>query len=152
MSNSKQAWQALSLLFLSGPVLAIEARGFSPVGLSALGQVTMGLAVVLLLMFALAWLVRRGRLLPHYQMRDEFKILAVLPLGQRERLILIKVGAEQLLLGATAEQIRLLHKLETPLDFTPAAHEGARFAKILRDWQKPADSTSTPPQDARSHD
>lgn len=152
MCNSKQAWQALSLLLLSGPVLAVESRGFSPTGLSALGQVTFGLAVVLLLLFALAWLVRRGRLLPHYQMRDEFKVLAVLPLGQKERLILLKVGEDQLLLGATAEQIRLLHKLETPLDFSPAVKDGSRFATILRDWQKPTTSTSISQQDARPHD
>lgn len=77
---------------------------------SGLLQVTLSLAVVLAVVFAAAWLVRRlrgfGRLAP-----GTVEVLADVPVGQKERAVLVQVGKQQLLLGVAPGQVRTLHVL-----------------------------------------
>lgn len=133
----------LLLLFFALPVQAATER-VMPSTAAAATQVGLGLLVVLLLMFGLAWLARRLRLVPGALGSGEgMKVLAVLPLGQRERLMLVEVGQEQLLLGVTSQQVTLLHRLEQPLVVAPGRE--APFARMLAEWktkhrQQPADA------------
>lgn len=71
-------------------------------------EVIVGLMVVLLCIFALAWIVKRtgqGGFLANRQM----KIVASLPLGTRERAVVLEVGGQQILLGITPQNINTLH-------------------------------------------
>ena len=43
------------------------------------------------------------------------KIVSSMPLGTRERLLLVDVGGKQLLLGVTATQINTLHVFDEPV-------------------------------------
>jgi flagellar protein FliO/FliZ len=43
------------------------------------------------------------------------KIVGALSLGQRERVVVVQAGSEQILLGVTATQINTLHILDKPL-------------------------------------
>jgi flagellar protein FliO/FliZ len=80
----------------------------------ALGQVFLGLLLVVGTILALAWLSRRlNGVLPGNG--KLMKVLAVLPLGSREKLVLVEVGEQQLVLGVTPGQINTLHVLEQPL-------------------------------------
>jgi len=97
-------------------------------------QVTLGLVVVIALMFALAWLARRMRLVPGASHNHALKVLAVLPLSNRERLALVQVGDQQLLLGVTANQINCLHELEKPIDIKPGDRQPG-FAQLLNQWK-----------------
>lgn len=45
----------------------------------------------------------------------ELKILSTLPVGSKEKLLLVQVGEEQLLVGVTAHNISPLHQLNTPI-------------------------------------
>ncbi|MGF1689559.1 flagellar biosynthetic protein FliO, partial [Photobacterium japonica] len=58
------------------------------------------------------------------------RILRQLPVGQRERIVLLQVGDEQMLVGVTQQQISLLGKLDTPLP-TEAELPGGDFAQQL---------------------
>jgi flagellar protein FliO/FliZ len=67
----------------------------------------------------------------------QLKVLAGIPLGTRERAMLLQIGEEQVLIGVTAQQVTLLYKLESPLTISPkkAAFSGD-FANKLRDALK----------------
>ena len=96
----------------------------SPPGVASLGQVTLSLALVLAVIFAAAWVVRKSRAFgkPGTGALD---VVANLPLGQKERAVLIRVGTKQILLGVAPGRVSTLHVLETPItpDVTPASPE-----------------------------
>jgi flagellar protein FliO/FliZ len=93
----------------------------APSGVGSLGEVTVALALVLGAIFAAAWLLRRVRGFgkPNGAALD---ILADLPVGPKERAVLIRVGTTQLLIGVAPGRVSTLHVLAEPVDYTvPAA-------------------------------
>ncbi|MEL4429174.1 flagellar biosynthetic protein FliO [Shewanella mangrovisoli] len=84
-----------------------------------------GLILVLLLIFALAYLLRRFNLVPTNH--SVLKTLAVTSLGQKERLVLVQVGEQQYLLGVSGQQVNLIDKLAEPIEI-----ESTSFADKLR--------------------
>ncbi len=88
-----------------------------PAGINASAQlfnVFMGLMLILALIMALAWVARRingGGLMRQGPMQ----VVAAMPLGTRERLMVVEVGGEQLLIGVTATQINCLHVFPQPV-------------------------------------
>jgi len=107
----------------SMPVFAAPAEMNIATTLAAL------MLVVILILF-LAWLVKRMKL-PGIQGSDgTLKILRQLPVGQRERIVLLQVGEEQMLVGVTQQNISLLSKLEHPLIMNEV-QSGGEFAGQL---------------------
>jgi len=100
-----------------------------PVSLSALGQLLLGLALVVGLIFLLTWLLRRVNALP--TQGQSMKVLAALPLGQREKAVLVQVGQEQLLLGVAPGRVSLLARFEEPV-VDSVELRGAAFAERLQ--------------------
>lgn len=105
-----------------------------------LTQMVLGLAVVLALIVALAWAVRRfGRVQP--LPAGALRVLGGLSLGARERLVLVKVGEAQLLLGVAPGRVQTLHVLAEPIERSAAAEPGAGlrddFAQRLRAVLRP---------------
>ncbi|MGL4612957.1 MAG: flagellar biosynthetic protein FliO [Shewanella sp.] len=92
---------------------------------AAAGNMLGGLLLVLLLIFALAYLLRRLNLVPTHH--NALKTLAVTSLGQKERLVLVQVGGQQYLLGVSAQQVNLIDKLAEPIEI-----ESVSFADKLR--------------------
>ncbi|MFO1387999.1 flagellar biosynthetic protein FliO [Cellvibrio sp.] len=81
---------------------------------SQLTSLAGGLALILILIYGLSWFVKRfsqGGFLNNPTM----KIVSAMPLGTRERLMLVDVGGKQLLLGVTATQINTLHVFDEPV-------------------------------------
>jgi flagellar protein FliO/FliZ len=68
------------------------------------------LAIVLGIFFTCVWLLRKSGNLGLN--RSELSLIAGLPLGMREKLVLVKVGEKQLLLGVTSGRIEKLLELE----------------------------------------
>ncbi|MBI3560805.1 MAG: flagellar biosynthetic protein FliO [Gammaproteobacteria bacterium] len=84
------------------------------VGVGDVVQMLLGLAVVLGIIFAMAWVIRRMGHVP-IRMQGFMKVLGGVSIGQRERVVLIQVGDQQLLIGVAPGQIRTLHVLTTPV-------------------------------------
>ena len=63
-------------------------------------------------------------------------VLASLALGPRERIVLVRVGDQQLLLGVTPQSISSLQPLDAPVDLgegeVGTADGSGRFAEHLR--------------------
>ena len=84
---------------------------------SGLGQVTFALLLVLAAIFAVAWLVKRARGFGN-RVGDAIDVIADIPLGQKERAVLLKVGNTQILVGVAPGQVNTLHVLTDPIDLT----------------------------------
>ncbi len=106
----------------SHPFAAPQSIG-TPVtpGAGGLAQVTLALLVVLVAVFAVAWVVRRMRGFGN-RVGGAIEVIADIPLGQKERAVLLKVGQKQILVGVAPGRVNTLHVLEEPLDLNrPAA-------------------------------
>ncbi|RTR32567.1 flagellar biosynthetic protein FliO [Shewanella atlantica] len=79
--------------------------------MSTLANMLGGLILVLILIFVLAYIVRRFNLVPASS--NVLKVVAVTSLGQREKVVLVEVDGQQYLLGVTPQQVNLIDKLET---------------------------------------
>ena len=92
---------------------AAQAAAQAP-GTPGLLGAFMALLLVLGLILGLAWLLRR---LPGAGFRpaDGLRVVSSLPLGAKERAVVIEVGGRQLLLGVSAGGVALLHALPEPL-------------------------------------
>lgn len=97
---------------------------------SHLFTVTLGLMVIIGLIFALSWFVKRFTQ-GAFAGNAHIKMLAAMPLGTRERLVLVETGGQQLLLGVTANSINTLHVLATPITITDKADLTSEFSKKL---------------------
>jgi len=87
---------------------AAEAAG-APAGQAL--EVLLGLAVVIALIFACAWLSRRLQLVKPAS-RGRIRVLETLPLGARERLLLIEVDDTRVLVATCPGRIATLHAFD----------------------------------------
>jgi flagellar protein FliO/FliZ len=92
-----------------------------PSAAGGLLRVILALLVVLAAVLAAAWLARRMRAISGGGSSSSLELLAQLPLGTRERAVLVRVGERQLLLGVAAGSVRTLHVLEPAASAVNAA-------------------------------
>ena len=77
---------------------------------TTLGSLVLVIGVILLL----AWMLKRMQV-PALGQQKGLRIVSQLPVGTKERIAVVQVGEEQLLVGITSQSIQTLAKLETPL-------------------------------------
>lgn len=124
---------ALTTLPGSAFVLAeqvAEKKLYTGVSSGDLVTVSLGLGLVLGLIFGCYWLVKRMGGLPAAG-GGAIKIVSVLSVGTRERIALVEVGGKQLLLGVTAQQITTLHTFDEPVVKTDDSKNNSEFAQKL---------------------
>ncbi len=126
-------------LALPGLVLAAEpvanAAATPAVNSGVAGQLTQlvfGLLLVLGLIFFLAWLLRRVQQAGPAGKGQVIELIGSRALGPRDRLMLVQVGNEQILLGLSPGTITALHVLKEPVQ-VPSGTEKAtpEFAQRL---------------------
>ena len=131
---------AWPLTALAAEPVAQAAPAMAESGMAGqLVQLLLGLLLVIGLIFLLAWLMRRVQQVGP-RGGQVIKILASQALGPRDRLVLVQVGQEQILLGLTPGRITPLHVLAEPVhlpDGQPASTEFAqRLMELLGKDQK----------------
>ncbi|MBA6067189.1 MULTISPECIES: flagellar biosynthetic protein FliO [Pseudomonas] len=128
---------ALGALLVSEVVIAAAEPNASaaaplPGGLGAqLAQMVFGLLLVVGLIFFLAWLLRRmqGNAQRGAQV---IEIVGSRAIGPRDRLLLVQVGKEQILIGHSPGSIEALHVLAEPVEVPATARQAApEFAQRL---------------------
>ncbi len=90
-------------------------------------QWLLSLIVVVVVIVMFAWLARKSCVFG--STHQQLKVVATMPLGQKERLMVVDVGGEQVLLGVTGQQINLLKTLDEPM--IAASSEVHPFAEKL---------------------
>jgi flagellar protein FliO/FliZ len=114
-----------SLMAVAAAATTTQVTGERESALATMTNMLGGLLVVIALIFLLAYLVKRLKLVP--SSHGVLKTLAVTPLGQREKMVLVEVDGQQYLLGVTSQQVSLIDKLDTPITI-----EQESFASRLR--------------------
>jgi flagellar protein FliO/FliZ len=123
-----------ALLFAPGAALA-QAENQTGVALEPFSspyllKLTGGLILVVVVIFALAWLVKKFNL-NQQSHNGLIRIVAGLPIGTRDRIVLLQIGEEQILVGLTPGRIEKLHTLSQPLEVTGEQPAGGAFAARL---------------------
>ena len=117
------------------PIATAAAVAAPAVSSGVAGQLThlvLGLLLVLGLIFFLAWMLRRVQQAGPAGKGQVIELIGSRALGPRDRLMLVQVGNEQILLGLSPGTITALHVLKEPVQ-VPGASEKAtpEFAQRL---------------------
>ena len=127
----------ISLLVLVAPALAQETASTetptspirSPDTLGTIVSLGLGLVAVIAVIYGCAWIIRRMNGMTGMN-NNAIKVVSVMAIGTRERIALIEVGGQQILLGVTPSAIRTLHVFdETVVDAGNAS--SGEFARRL---------------------
>jgi flagellar protein FliO/FliZ len=81
---------------------------------SQVASILGGLILIVALIYGLSWFAKRFSQ-GGFMQNPSMKVVSAMPLGTRERLMLVDVGGKQLLLGVTATQINTLHVFDEPV-------------------------------------
>lgn len=117
----KQALAAVTLTLAPAVALAADG-GASPA--AQLVRLVGGLVLVIATVFVLS------RVLPRFggaalTGQRGFRVLASLPVGQRERVVLMEVGDRQIVVGVAPGRVSRLHEPEAPIEVGAANRASA---------------------------
>lgn len=93
------------------------------------------LFVIAFILF-LAWLMKRMRV-PTMVNQKGLSVVRQIPVGTRERIMIVEAGEEQFLVGVTTQSIQLISKLDKPLKQEEVA--SSPFANQLTQLLKKSD-------------
>lgn len=123
-SGAVVAIPAFAVLLLSSPAMAQigSPKPIEPLSASSVASVFFALLLVLAMLFAAAWLLKRLQRVQQPAQGAAIQIVSQLQLGMKERVMLLRVGDQNLLIGCTPGNLRSLHvwsgelpeKAETP--------------------------------------
>jgi flagellar protein FliO/FliZ len=106
----------------------------SPLSVGSLAQLTLSLVAIVALIFAISWLLKRFKVaLPRGS--GDMAVLDQVSIGPRERIALVRVGDQQVLVGIGAGGIVPLAPLANPISLSSGARTPP-FAERLRDMMK----------------
>ena len=94
------------------PVLSKAAA--SPVNVTSVAQMIIGLIFIICLIFVMGWLAKRMGMSRHAGV-NKVRTLASMSVGTREKVVLIDVAGEQFLLGVAPGRVNSLHHFEEPV-------------------------------------
>ena len=123
---------ALPFSVLAAEPVAAVAKPVASSGVAGqLTQLVLGLLLVLGLIFFLAWLLRRVQQAGPAGKGQVIELIGSRALGPRDRLVLVQVGNEQILLGLTPGRITPLHVLKEPVQVPSGEPATPEFAQRL---------------------
>jgi len=104
---------------------------------AGMGQMLLGLAAVIGLVLALAWVARRLGVANQTQ-SPLLRRIAALSVGTRERVMILEAGEQWLVLGVTAQSIQTLHVMpKGVVPESPAQTLAGGFAALLQKARSP---------------
>jgi flagellar protein FliO/FliZ len=106
----------------------------SPLSVGSVAQLTLSLAAIVALIFAVSWLAKRLKL-GTPRGRGDITVIGELVLGPRERVVLVRVGDAQVLVGVGSGGVVGLTPLDKPIVVKGPAEMPA-FADRLRELMK----------------
>lgn len=122
------AWPALAL--------AQQAPGGAPTPVSGLLQSVLGLSAVIVAILAFAWLAKRLSQ-PRDARSSLLKLVAMLPVGAKERVAVVEVADTWIVVGVTTNQVNMLHCLPRCESEAVAPPPAARnFAQLLQSLKR----------------
>ncbi|MCF7361027.1 MULTISPECIES: flagellar biosynthetic protein FliO [Vibrio] len=121
------------LSLVASPALAAQSDQFDIA--TTLGSLLFVIAIII----GMAWLLKRMRV-PAFGQQKGLSVVRQLPIGTKERLMIVQAGEEQFLIGVTSQSVQLISKLETPL--TQEELESVPFSNTLTQLLKKNDKNT----------
>ncbi|MEJ2044277.1 MAG: flagellar biosynthetic protein FliO [Reinekea sp.] len=118
----------VAVMLITGSALAADSSPM-PASQNYL-KVALVLIFIIGLIFACAWLVRRMSGGVGFN-QNQMQVMSVLPLGTREKLMIIRAANEYLLIGVTTNGIQTLHRFDEPIESNALA-AASPFADKLK--------------------
>lgn len=118
---------AMAKTSAAAPVLPTVAPGLGQLDISGLLG---SLLLVSLCIVVLMWLLRKSRLVAGPNQAG-VAVVGQIPLSMKEKLLVVQVGDEKLLLGCTATAINTLHTWSSPQGSDEVIPQDSPFAKLL---------------------
>lgn len=112
----------------------------SPV--TSLGQTAAALLFVLLLIWGCAWVVRRFLHHGALGLPSHARVISAISLGGRERLVIVELGEEWLILGVSSASVTLLRVLPKPEQVQSSLPNTLFTAKFKEFLRHPSHSSS----------
>jgi flagellar protein FliO/FliZ len=107
----------------------------SPVSVGSVAQLAFSLAAIVALILAVSWVLKRLKV-GTLRGRGEIAVIDQLSLGPRERIVLVRVGESQVLIGVGAGGVVGLTPLAAPIAIA-SPPDSAAFADRLREFMRP---------------
>ena len=106
----------------------------SPVSVGSVAQLALSLAAIVALILVVSWVLKRLKL-GTVRGGGEITVIDQLSLGPRERIVLVRVGESQVLIGVGAGGLVGLTPLAAPIAIK-SPPDSAAFADRLREFMK----------------
>ena len=94
-------------------------------------NLVLGLVAIIAFIFLVAWMLRRVGGTPNAS-SGAMKIVSGLSLGNRDRVVLLQVGDQQILVGASPGNINLIHAFDEPAIMVERTSQGSDFYQKLQ--------------------
>ncbi len=107
-----------------------ETLIIDPVSQSYMMKLTGGLLLVVAIIFSIGWILKRLNLTQQSQ-GGILRVVAGLSVGSRDRIVLVQVGDEQILVGLSPGRMEKLHTLEKPVSVEESASPISPFAQKI---------------------
>jgi len=120
----------------AGALAAVQAAtptlpGTPVVGGGDILGLLVSMLIVIAVIIVLGWLYSRSRFVGGGS-TEAIQIVASRALGTKERLLIVEVADQQLLVGMTASGVQTLHVFDKPVEINSPAAETGNFASRLR--------------------
>ena len=106
----------------------------SPVSVGSVAQLALSLAAIVALILVVSWVLKRLKL-GTVRGGGEITVIDQLSLGPRERIVLVRVGESQVLVGVSAAGLVGLTPLAAPIAIK-SPPDSTAFADRLREFMK----------------
>jgi flagellar protein FliO/FliZ len=123
-TRTRRALSLAGLAWAPAWALAVESVGPQSSSWGALLQALLALVVVLLALFVFLWLLRRISPV-QTGAQGAVRVVGGVMLGTRERLVIVEVADQWLLIGVAAGQVNHLHTMPRPAGYSAPEDTGA---------------------------
>lgn len=111
----------MGVMLAAAAATAFAAGDVAPAAAS-LAKLLVGLVGVVAAVLIFSRVLSRLNFMP--KAHERFQVLASLPVGQRERIVLMQAGDRQIVVGVAPGRVNTLHVLDEPLDITTSRLQG----------------------------
>lgn len=124
----------MRLLLLLLPVPAF-AETVASANVPSLSSWLLSSLMVIGLILVLGFLLKKSKIATAMG-GGQMRVIATLPVGYKEKLLVVKVGEQQLLVGVTPQQVNFLYRLEQPLDEQQPQVFSQQLGKLMGKHEK----------------
>ncbi|WP_321150674.1 flagellar biosynthetic protein FliO [Aeromonas jandaei] len=122
------------LLLLLLPLPALADVG-AAVNAPSLSSWLLSSLMVIGLILVLGFLLKKSKIATAMG-GGQMRVIASLPVGYKEKLLVVKVGEQQLLVGVTPQQVNFLYRLEESLDENQPQVFSQQLGKLMGKHEK----------------